>query len=284
MKKFDTHLHVIYPHIFTYSWTEAHPRLQNNFTLEDYYEVAKDCDIEQSLFMEVDVNNEQYVQEAKFLTGLCEDPSNMVTGVVAKCLPESSEFIKNINLLQNYKLKGIRRVLHTQPDSLSRSKIFRRNIRYLANLGLTFDLCVMQNQLDIADELVSDCPKVNFILDHCGVPNMSDHKSLECESWKQWRSGIRKLAEKSNVVCKFSGISSYGNAGQRNVERLRPYLTEILEAFGVDRIIWGSDWPVCNLGDGLSCWSMITDKLLGELSEDEQNSIAFQNAEIIYNV
>ena len=284
MKKLDTHQHLLYPQSFAYSWVRDFPELQDSFTLEGYHEAAKGCEIERTLFMEVDVDPGQHVQESKFFTKYFEEHSNGIVGVIAKCLPESSDFIREIEIIQNSALKGIRRVLHTQPDELSQSKTFRRNVAALANYGLSFDLCVTQQQLAIGRDLVRACPEVSFVLDHCGVPNIIEHSSIECESWQQWQSGIHALAKEPNVACKFSGISAYGTDEQRDVDSLRPYLAEILEAFGPERVVWGSDWPVCNLADGLFCWSQITDQLLGELSVDEQVAIAFRNAERIYKV
>lgn len=284
MKKLDTHQHLLYPQSFAYSWTRDFPELQGSFALEDYVKAAKGCDIERTLFMEVDVDPGQHVQESEFFSKRFEEPSNNMVGVIAKCLPESSDFIREIDLIQNSALRGIRRVLHTQPDELSKSEVFRRNVAALANYGLSFDLCVTQQQLAIGRDLVRACPEVSFILDHCGVPNIIEHSSIECESWQQWQSGIHALAKEPNVACKFSGISAYGTDEQRDVDSLRPYLAEILEAFGPERVVWGSDWPVCNLADGLFCWSQITDQLLGELSVDEQVAIAFRNAERIYKV
>ena len=284
MKKIDTHQHLLYPQSFAYSWARDYPELQDAFTLEDYREAAKGCEIERTIFVEVDVDSGQHVQESIFLSELFEKPSNKIAGVIAKCLPETSEFIQEIERIQNSALKGIRRVLHTQPDELSLSKTFRRNVAALSKYDLSFDLCVTQKQLALGLDLVRACPEVRFILDHCGVPNITEHRSIECESWQQWQSGIQALAEEPNVACKFSGITVYGTDEQRDVGGLRPYLTEILEAFGSERIVWGSDWPVCKLANGLFYWSQITDQLLGELSTEEQDAIAFRNAERTYKL
>lgn len=284
MNKIDTHQHLLYPGELTYSWANDFPALQGQFTIDDYQAAAKNCDVERTLFMEVDVDPGQHSKEAHFFAELSRNSESGIAGIVAKCLPESEDFEREIESIQSPALKGIRRVLHTQADELSQSEMFRANVATLAKHDLSFDLCVTQKQLSIARELARACPEVRFILDHCGVPSIAEHQSTQCDSWKEWSSGIRALSELPNVACKFSGITAYASAEQRTVDGLRPYLTEILEAFGADRIVWGGDWPVCNLADGLQAWSQLTDSLVAELSGNEQEKILSGNACTIYKL
>lgn len=284
MKKIDTHQHLLYPDKFAYSWANDFPALQGRFAIDDYQEAARACGVKQTLFMEVDVDPGQNLKEAQFFAKKSLSTDSGIAGIVAKCLPESDDFEREIETIRNQALKGIRRVLHTQADERSQSETFRTNVSTLAKHDLSFDLCVTQKQLRIARELVLACPKVRFILDHCGVPSIAEHQSTQCDSWKEWSSGIRALAELPNVACKFSGITAYASAEQRTTDGLRPYLTEILEAFGADRIVWGGDWPVCNLADGLQVWSQLTESLVAELSGDEQNKILCANARTIYKL
>lgn len=284
MRKIDTHQHLLYPDKFNYSWTSDLPDLQGAFPLESYREAAEGCEVQSSLFMEVDVDPGQQVDEATFFSDLASEDDNGIAGIIAKCLPESDDFHDQIEAMPRSALKGIRRVLHTQPDSLSESALFRKNVASLAGEGLSFDLCVTQKQLGIALELVRACPEVSFILDHCGVPSIAEHSSAHDESWLQWKNGIRALAAQGNVACKFSGITAYATPEQRTPDGLRPYLSEILEAFGSGRIVWGGDWPVCNLADGLRPWADLADALLAELSADEQRAIFIENAQRIYKL
>ncbi len=97
-------------------------------------------------------------------------------------------------------------------------------------------------------------------------------------------SSVGWLGGQANVACKLSGITVYASPGQRTADGLRPYLNEILEAFGSDRIVWGGDWPVCKLVEGLRFWSDLTDVLLAPLSEEEQRAICIENARRIYKL
>jgi predicted TIM-barrel fold metal-dependent hydrolase len=280
----DTHQHLLYPKQFNYEWAADFPALQGAFHLEDYWTAAESCDIEGTLFMEVDVDAKQSGDEARFFCECAAEPANRILGVIASARPEDAGFDAYLDSIAHSKLKGIRRVLHTQPDALSQSPRFKENIASLAKRGLSFDVCVQQGQLAIALELAQACPDVRFILDHCGVPSIAEHTTTDCESWQQWQSGIRAIAAQPNVACKFSGITAYAQPEQRSVEGLRPYLTEILEAFGTSRIVWGGDWPVCNLADGLPSWCQLTNSLLADLSEDEQTQILRNNARTLYTL
>lgn len=284
MRKIDTHQHLLYPNQFGYAWTDDFPDLQHSFSLEGYEEASAGCEIERTLFMEVDVDPDQHRGEAAHFCRMAEDPSNNIAGVIAKSLPESADFLKEIESIQHPALKGIRRVLHTQADGLSQSTLFRQQVAALEAKDLSFDLCVTQKQLQVALELVRACPGVRFILDHCGMPSIAEHTSFDCESWQQWRSGIHALGQQPNVACKLSGITAYAAPEQRSTNGLRPYLNEMLEAFGPGRIVWGGDWPVCNLADGLAAWSDLTDALLAELSPQEQAAICIENALRVYKL
>jgi predicted TIM-barrel fold metal-dependent hydrolase len=284
MNKIDTHQHLLYPERFDYSWSKDLLALQGAFHLEDYQAAAADCDIEGTLFMEVDVDVGQSGREANLFSQLSSDPANKMLGIVASVRPEERDFEAQLDLIGHPSLKGIRRVLHTQPDALSQSTRFRENVALLGKRGLSFDLCLQQSQLSLGLELAQACPEVIFILDHCGMPDIASHSSIDSQSWQQWQSGIRALGAQSNVACKFSGITAYATPEQRTVEGLRPYQTKILEAFGPNRIVWGGDWPVCNLADGLQRWSQLTDALLADLSIDEQQNILSNNARQLYRL
>jgi predicted TIM-barrel fold metal-dependent hydrolase len=182
------------------------------------------------------------------------------------------------------RLTGIRRVLHTQPDELSQSCIFRENVSHVGAHGLSFDLCVLQRQLPLALALVRACPQTTFILDHCGVPEISANDAPAGAGFLAWEKSIRALAAEPNVNGKISGISAYAPAPLRNATGLRPYTDTMLDAFGPTRLVWGGDWPVVNLGDGLLAWSTITRELLSGLTEAERFQIFTNNAKKIYRI
>ena len=278
----DTHIHLLEPDRFTYEWTKGFPALTGRFDLSDYQKASADTGIQAGVFMEVDC--EESADEARYFCSLAEQPGCLIQAVVAAARPESPDFERNLEAMAHPRLTGIRRVLHTQPDELSQSSLFRENVSHLGALGLSFDLCVLQRQLPLALDLVRACPQTTFILDHCGVPEISANDAPAGAGFLAWKKSIRALAAEPNVNGKISGITAYAPEPLRNAEGLRPYIDTMLEAFGPSRLVWGGDWPVVNLGDGLLAWSNITRELLSELTPDERTLIHSTNAKKIYRI
>ena len=278
----DTHIHLLEPDRFTYEWTKGFPALTGRFDLSDYQKASADTGIQAGVFMEVDC--EESADEARYFCSLTEQPGCLIQAVVAAARPESPDFERNLEAMAHPRLTGIRRVLHTHPDELSQSSLFRENVSHLGALGLSFDLCVLQRQLPLALDLVRACPQTTFILDHCGVPEISANDAPAGAGFLAWKKSIRALAAEPNVNGKISGITAYAPAPLRNAEGLRPYIDTMLEAFGPSRLVWGGDWPVVNLGNGLLAWSNITRDLLSRLTPDERTLILSTNAKKIYRI
>ena len=275
----DTHLHLLYQKQFNYDWCADLPALNQDFKIETYQDLVKDHGIAGSLFMEVDVREEEIPDEAAFFSDLVEESENPIAGVIAACRPENENFEELLELTLTDSVCGLRRVLHTMPDEMSQSSLFRKNIQSLAARNLPFDMCFLERQLPLAYELAKACPNNQFVLNHCGIPTIAK------ENFPIWQSGLEKLATLPNVSCKMSGIIAYcPSPEETTLETLRPWMETTVEAFGTDRVIFGSDWPVCNLTQGLPAWLTIARTFFSSYSTDEQHAIFHRNAESIYNI
>jgi predicted TIM-barrel fold metal-dependent hydrolase len=278
MIRIDTHLHLIHPGRFAYDWTSGIPALANQaFTLDDYRRAAEGLGIRESIFMEVDVAGKDLAAEAAWFCKLAEDPANRLCGVIAACRPEHPEFERQMETLCHPRLLGFRRVLHTQPDELCTSDLFRDNIRRIGKAGLTFDLCMLPRQLKNGAALIGACPDTPFILDHCGIPDIASGDLTF------WREQILEISRRPNVFCKISGIIAYGS-GDITAETLRPVVEHAIECFGWDRVLWGSDWPVCNLTRDLATWGALLDEILSGCSAGELARLYHFNARTIYQL
>ncbi|HEV8484947.1 MAG TPA: amidohydrolase [Blastocatellia bacterium] len=274
----DTHQHLWDLDLFSYSWCAGIPELNRSFRMADYLEATRGLEIYKTVFVEPDVDEPFMLDETRFIARLAEE-DNLLEGVVATGRPEQPDFKAYIDQIARHpKLKGIRRVLHVQPDDLSESPLFIDNIRSLEEHGLSFDICVLSRQLPKAISLINHCPGVSFILDHCGNPLV---KEREMEPWRRY---LKEIASFSNVVCKVSGIVV--NADRRNwtAEDLRPYVEYVIEVFGWDRVMFGSDWPVCTLAASYRQWVEALKTLTEGEGESNQRKLFGENAERIYRL
>lgn len=274
MRIVDTHLHLVYLDRFSYPWLDDVPSLKHNFPVAEYVRQAKPLGIEAALYMEVDVADGQREDEARFATSI--DP--FVTGAIVSGRPESADFPQYLETVAGIGgVRGIRRILHTSPDELSQSALFAQNLRKLEDYDLPFDLCVLARQLPVGRALVDKCPDVQFVLDHCGVPDIAGG------DFATWRDEISELAQRPNVAAKISGVVAYAG-NEWTAADLRPYVEHVIASFGWNRVVWGSDFPVCTLTADLARWVEATNQIVAGASESEKSRLFHQNAERIYHL
>jgi predicted TIM-barrel fold metal-dependent hydrolase len=275
----DTHQHLWDPEMFRYSWLQSVPGLNRSFRMSDYLEATRGLNVVKSVHLEADVDEPFMLNETRYLLALAEQSDNPLAGIVACGRPEKSDFSSYLDKIAgDPKVKGVRRVLHTQPDELGQGTTFIQNISRLGSYGLSFDLCVLSRQLPIAIQLVSECPGVAFILDHCGVPQVKE-RILD-----PWRSHIAEIAKFPNVCCKVSGLVAYADPARWKEDDLRPYIEHVISCFGWDRVLFGSDWPVCTLSASYKQWVEALHSITKSAGEADQKKLFHDNAMRIYRL
>lgn len=275
----DTHLHLIDKTTLRYPWLAGVPVLDRDFSQDDYAREARRAGIEAALFMEVDVDAADIEAELAYVETLAKAPESLLRGAIVSCRPEEAGFAAWLETAAaNPFVKGFRRVLHVIPDDVSQQPLFRENVRRIAGSGLTFDLCVLPSQMKQALALVDSAPDVEFVLDHCGVPD------IKGGGLHPWQEQIAEMANRPNVVGKISGVVAYADPRTWTVETLRPYVEHTIASFGWDRVVWGSDWPVCTLGGGLLGWVAATHALLSGASESERAKLLAGNAKRLWRL
>ena len=273
----DTHQHLIYPDQWPYSWTDGIPQLARQaFRYEDYLRAIAGAGVTKTIFMETSPDDPHFHAETKLVYELSAQPGSMIAGVIANCRPEDAGFEKYVEIIRHPKLVGLRRILHVVPDEMSQQAGFVENVRRMGRMGLTFDLCFLARQLPLALELAKKCPDTQLILDHCGVPDVAG------QALDPWRENIRALAVLPNVACKISGVLAYATPGHATAAAVRPFVEHCIKSFGWDRVVWGSDWPVCNMTTTLGDWVSISRELVRNESEANQKKLFHENAERIY--
>jgi L-fuconolactonase len=150
-------------------------------------------------------------------------------------------------------------------------------IEALVDEGLTFDALVKPIHLPILAEFAGRHPGLDIVIDHAAKPDIAGGELAD------WARDIRTLAAETRLVCKLSGLVTEADPGW-SVETLRPYLDVLVDAFGADRLMWGSDWPVLNLNGSYSAWMTAAETLLGDLSEAEREAIFGGTASVFYGL
>lgn len=270
----DTHLHLVDRARLTYPWLADVPALDRDWRFDDYARMAARVGITGVLHMEVDVAAPQIEAETAMVAGLMADP--LMRGAISSARPEAPDFAPWLERQDRRVVKGLRRVLHVVPDDVSQQPLFRQNIARLGAAGLPFDICMLQRQLPLAAALADACPETVFVLDHCGVPDMTG-------DFAPWAEAITELARRPNVNAKISGITAYAGPDW-TVARLRPYVEQVIAAFGWDRVVWGSDSPVCTLHASLEQWVAASHALLAGCSADETAALFHRNARRIWAI
>ncbi len=267
----DSHLHLIDRGRLRYPWLAALPPLDRDWDFDSYCATAARLGITDVLHMEVDVAEDDIDAETAWVAEMMARPGSPLRGAISAARPEGAGFAAWLERADRRVVKGIRRVLHVVPDEVSQAGLFRENIRRLGAAGLPFDICMLQRQLPLAAALVDACPDTTFVLDHCGVPDIAGG------DFAGWAAQITELARRPNLHAKISGITAYGPPGW-TAETLRPYVRHVVESFGPDRVVWGSDSPVCTLQSSLPEWVAVTHLLLAGLTAPERAAILQGNA------
>jgi predicted TIM-barrel fold metal-dependent hydrolase len=275
----DTHLHLIDRQRLSYPWLAGAPALDSDFHYETYAVEARRCGVTDVLHMEVDVAPAGIIAETRHVETIAARPESLLRGAISACRPEEAGFAEFLDRQRaNPFIKGFRRVLHVVPDAVSEGALFRANLKRLSGTGLPFDLCVRPDQIDKAIALVDLAPDVQFVLDHCGAPDVKGGAE------HPWRERIAEIARRPNVAVKVSGVVAYADAATWTVDDIRPFVEHAIASFGWDRVAWGSDWPVCTLTASLSTWLAALQSITRDASADERDKLFAANARRIWRL
>lgn len=224
------------------------------------------------------VQAHQSEKENNFLLALARE-NNFIKGVIGwvdLCGENCEEHIARLS--QSKLLKGFRHIIQTEPDGFMMQKRFQQGIAVLKKYNLLYELLVYPRQLKEAIRLVENHPDQQFVLDHIAKPQLSQAIN------PQWEYYIQKLARFPNVSCKLSGlVTETRNFHWQNVN-FHPFLDTVVNAFGTDRVLFGSDWPVCLLGGNYGQILQIITDYLENFSDTECNKIMGLNAARLYKL
>ncbi|MFP6631732.1 MAG: amidohydrolase family protein [Planctomycetota bacterium] len=277
----DTHQHMWDLGRFELPWTKDEKPLARNFLMSDYLEASSGLNVVKTVYMEVDVTPSQQVKEAEHVVEMCRRDDNPMSGAVISGRPSSDGFRDYITAFKDTpEIKGVRRILQvgeTPPGHCLGDK-FVESVRLVGELGMSFDLCMRHGEISDAAKLAAACPDTQLVLDHCG--NAEVHSADR----SKWLRDIAALAEKKNVACKISGFVATAKKGEWKTEDLAPVIRHCYESFGPDRVVFGSDWPVCNLSASYKSWVGALKEVMKGESEEHRRKLFHDNAIRVYRL
>lgn len=276
MKRIDSHQHFWNYDPQRDKWiTDEMVDLQRDYTPEDLRRELRTHAVQQT----VAVQAAQTIEETYFLRELA-DLYPFIAGVVGwvdLCAPD---IVSQLVKLKDFpKLKGFRHILEGEADLyFPLNDNFLNGLNALTRQGYTYDLLIRDHQLDVAVEMVSRVPELPVVVDHAAKPRIAD------KEFSEWARGIQSLAEMPNVFCKISGLVTEADWANSKPSDFEPYLEHVLASFGSQRLMFGSDWPVCNLAGGYAKVYAIAESMIAELSPDGQADIWYRTAERFYSI
>lgn len=284
----DTHQHLWDLSKLRLPWLKSAEELNRSYLMQDYLQAAKGLGVAKTVYMEVDVAVDQQRAEAEYVIDLCRRRDNPMVAAVIGGRPAADNFRAYITRFKDSPyVKGVRHILHG--PQLCRDRKFVEGVRLLGRLGMSFDLCMPPNHLAAGAELVGQCPDTRFILDHCGN---ADPKAFRTGAGQaggghdpdQWRRDIGRLARRKNIVCKISGIVAEADKATWTAADLAPIINHCIEAFGPNRVMFASDWPVCTTVATLAQWVGALKEVIRRQSKIQQRKLLHDNAVRFYGL
>lgn len=273
----DAHQHFWELGRFDYSWLDAEPLepIRRSYLPEDLAPHLDATGVMHSVFVQTQHN----VEENRWVLDLAEK-HEFLAGVVG-WVDLQSEACEDqlLEFKAHPKFVGIRHVTHDEADDdfIVRPEVIR-GLKVLEKYSVPFDLLFFIKHLKHGETVAKQCPNLPLVIDHISKPE------IEAGRLDNWESNFRRVAECENVWCKLSGMVTEANWDNWSVSDLKPYFEVALEAFGPERLIFGSDWPVCELAGNYGDVHGAAMELISPLSQAEQNVIMGQNAINFYGL
>ena len=271
--RIDAHQHFWHYSSEQYPWIQADTPLEKDYLPIHLVPELHQCHLDGC----VAVQARQSLEETRWLCELA-DQSPIIKAVVGWVDLRSDQVVEQLQQVCQYpKLVGVRHVVQDEPeDNFMLGHSFQRGISYLAQFGLTYDILIYPRQLPAAMRLAENFPDQPFVLDHLAKPFIKD-AVLE-----PWASEIRDLAKHPNVMCKVSGMVTEAKRHYWTEADFKPYLDVVWHAFGPDRLMFGSDWPVALLSGSYSQVYQLALAYFRPLGPDVERKVFGDNARRFY--
>jgi L-fuconolactonase len=275
----DSHQHFWLYNAERDAWiTDDMARIRRDFLPEDLIPVMQANGVDGCVAVQAD----QSEVETLFLLALADQNPPFIKAVVGwvDLLDEAKLYDKLEYFSQYELLKGFRHVVQAEPDDFMTRPAFVRGVGELAAFGFTYDILIYPSQLKAALHLVRAVPDVSFVIDHVAKPHIKAGEIIK------WSNYMKQLAAHPHVHCKVSGLVTEADWKNWQLSQLYPYLDVVFETFGPDRLLFGSDWPVCLVA---ADYALVMGVVRGYMqhvgfSATDQAKVMGQNALQFYNI
>jgi L-fuconolactonase len=273
--RLDSHQHFWSYDERLYPWIPKGSPLHRDWLPDDLAPLLAKTGLEGSIAVQA----RQSIEESRWLLNLAERHP-LIKGVVGWVdLQSDTVEVELTELTKQSKFLGVRHVVQDEPDvNFMLRPAFLRGIGRLKQFNLTYDILIFPKQLPAAIELVKRFPDQSFVLDHIAKPLIRDG------AISPWREQIRELAAMQNLLCKVSGMITEADHAKWKLSDFRPYLDIAFEAFGEDRLMFGSDWPVCLLAGSYERVFGLVDNYARQKSNGARDKLFGGNAARFYRV
>lgn len=273
----DSHQHFWKINDTDYVWmNEAHASIQRDFLPRDLEPLLRANHLDGTIAVQA----RQMLKETQWLLELSEQHP-LIRGVVG-WVPLAEPGIQNhLDVFASHpKLVGVRHVVHDEPDdNFILRKDFNEGVSHLKQYALCYDVLIFEKHLPQTIKFVDRHPNQPMVVDHIAKPVIQRERFD-----RRWAENIRILAQREHVCCKLSGLVTEVRDASWDASLLLPYFETVLEAFGADRLLFGSDWPVCLLATDYDDWARTVRQFIQSLSSDEQAAIMGGNTIRFYGL
>jgi L-fuconolactonase len=274
--KIDSHQHFWRYDAARDAWiTDSMAVLKRNFLPDDLAVECKANGIDASIAVQADPSE----NDTTFLLELAEKHQRIagVVGWVDLLSPRVAERLEYFSRFP--KLRGFRHIAQAEPDDrfLAREQ-FVKGVAQLCAFGFTYDILIYPRQLPAAIDLVKRLPEQRFVIDHMAKPEVKSAKT------SAWAAQMREIAQHKNVFCKISGMVTEADWKHWKADDFKPYLDVVFGAFGTDRLMFGSDWPVCLLAATYGQVKQLIDNYVKVFPQSDQDKIFGGNAARFYGL
>ena len=281
MSAVDAHHHLWDPRTRDYPWMAgpAFDPIRRPYGLDELRARTAAAGIGRTVLVQTVADSSETEEFLK----LAAASDGLVAGVVGWVDLEAPDVAGALERLRSLpggeRLVGVRHQVQDEPDPdwLGRPQV-RRGLRAVAEAGLVYDLLVLVPQLDSAVAAARELPQGRFVLDHAAKPPIASG------AMEPWAGGIGQLARLPNVACKLSGLVTEARWDDWDAAGIRPYAEHVLAAFGPGRVLFGSDWPVCELAASYEAVHRLAGELLEGLAPDEREMVMGGSAEAAYRL